>query len=159
MELPEFSRSSESYSEQSLCGSHQPRRRLQDTKQNTIRPHQFLHGVRVEVQPGLLPVFDLVGRNTCDTDISPAQDELRPRSSPITVCAIPPYAVLRGGRHDSSSRSKPWEREPIERLVHKVGSFQTPWFTAVVISIDRFPQNRPKIVVYLLIVLGLGTPA
>ena len=31
--------------------------------------------------------------------------------------------------------------------------------TAVVISIDRFLQNRPKIFVYLLIVLGLGTPA
>ena len=31
--------------------------------------------------------------------------------------------------------------------------------TAVVISIDRFPENRPQFVVYLLILLGPGTPA
>jgi len=31
--------------------------------------------------------------------------------------------------------------------------------TAVVISIDRFPENRPKFAVYLLILLGLGTSA
>jgi len=29
---------------------------------------------------------------------------------------------------------------------------------AVVITIDNFPENRPQFVVYLLILLGLGTP-
>jgi len=31
--------------------------------------------------------------------------------------------------------------------------------TVVVILIDRFPENRPQFVVYLLILLGPGTPA
>ena len=44
-------------------------------------------------------------------------------------------------------------------LVYKAGSFVSKVLTAGDNSIDRFPENRPKYLVYLLIALGLGTPA
>ena len=55
-----------------------------------------------------------------------------------------------------------WKRKgrnlSMDSIVETVGSVIGD-VTAVCVSIDRFPQNRSKNFVYLLIVLGPGIPA
>ena len=77
------------------------------------------------------------------------REVLTPSTFALMIRSQKPWACILRSRYSDKTHYTP---------AHVTG-VMISLLTAVVISIDRFPENRPQFVVYLLILLGPGTPA